>query len=67
MLPLDRPDSDGCMCREAQRMQRLATHRAAKADDMAQRVSAAAAKEDDRMAAFRALAAAGPISIPKRS
>lgn len=55
------------VCREAQQAQRRAMQQAAKADSLAQKASAAAAKEDDRMAAFRALAAAGPITIPKRA
>ncbi|KAL6754886.1 hypothetical protein V8C86DRAFT_2689411 [Haematococcus lacustris] len=51
---------------EAQRVQSQRNRLAARQDEVAARVAVAQAKENERMAQFRALAAIGPITIAKR-
>jgi hypothetical protein len=55
-------------CREAKRADWRTKQQAAKKEELAHKLSAAAAAEADKMAQFRALVAAqgGKISIPKR-
>lgn len=53
-------------CREAKRSDWRTKQQMAKREEVNHKLSAAQAAEDAKMAAFRALAAKGPISIPKR-
>jgi hypothetical protein len=53
-------------CREAQRQQYRGRRQNVQAAGVQQRVAEAAAAEADKMAAFKALLAQGPIQIPKR-
>lgn len=57
-----------CVCREAKRQEWRSQQQAAKKEVLAQKLSAAAQAEADKMAQFRALVAAqgGKIAIPKR-
>ena len=63
---LDLKNSDG-VCREAKRGEWRAKQQVAQREEVHHKVAAAQAAEDAKMAAFRALAAKGPISIAKRT
>lgn len=55
-----------CAPREAKREEGARLRTLAKHEEIAQRAAAAQAKEDERMAAFRALVSQGPITIARR-
>lgn len=54
------------LSREARRLESQRNRTLARADDVAQRAAAYAAKEEDKLAGLRALLAKGPITIAKR-
>lgn len=53
-------------CREAKRAENARNRALLKAEEVQAKAVAAQAKEDERMAAFRALVEKGPITIAKR-
>jgi hypothetical protein len=64
---------DGCRAltckflhREAKRSDWRAKQQLARQEEVSHKLSAAQAAEDAKMAAFRAIIAQGPITIPKR-
>ncbi len=53
-------------CREAKQSEWRTKQQMAKREEVSHKLSAAQAAEDEKMAAFRAIVAQGPISIPRR-
>lgn len=60
------PDNQLSRCREAKRSEWRTKQQMVKREEVSHKLSVAQAAEDEKMAAFRAIVAQGPISIPKR-